>query len=172
MIGIRDGNYDTLEDDGFPAVRTILNNNDAVIGKIMQTAEGKKRDLSTFVKTNEKAQVCKILRTVGRDERTAVTVQTRATRIPEIGDKFASRHGQKGVIGMILSQEDMPFTVSSKPGGSIQPDFIVNPHGFPSRMTLAQQLEMLLGKAICVGDGKIGDGTALPDQNVRKTRRR
>jgi DNA-directed RNA polymerase II subunit RPB2 len=160
MVGVRDGNYGTLEEDGVPAVRTILENNDAIIGKVVHTLDGK-RDLSTFAKTDEKAQVSKVVRTVGRDDRNTVIVQTRATRIPEIGDKFASRHGQKGVIGMILPEEDMPFTVSALPGGSVRPDFIVNPHGFPSRMTVAQQLEMILGKAICAGDGKIGDGTAF-----------
>ena len=75
-----------------------------------------------------------------------------------------SRHGQKGVFGMILPEEDMPFTVGSTfLGGSnsIRPDFIVNPHGFPSRMTLAQQIEMLLSKVVCVGTGKIADGTAF-----------
>ncbi len=159
IMGLRKGNYDTLEDDGLPPLRIIVQNNDAVIGKIIQTPEGK-RDLTTFVKTNEKAQVCKVMRTVGRDDRNAVMVQTRATRIPEIGDKFSSLHGQKGVIGMILNEEDMPFTVASKTRASVRPDFIVNPHGFPSRMTLAQQLEMLLGKALCIS-GEIGDGTAF-----------
>lgn len=159
MMGLRNGNYDTLEDDGLPPLRMIVQNNDAVIGKIIRTPEGK-RDLTTFVKTNEAAQVCKVMRTVGRDDRNAVMVQTRATRIPEIGDKFSSLHGQKGVIGMILNEEDMPFTVASKTRASVRPDFIVNPHGFPSRMTLAQQLEMLLGKALCVS-GEIGNGTAF-----------
>ena len=89
LIGVRDGNYNTLQDDGFPEVGTILENNDAVIGKVAELPDGKKRDLTTFVKTHERAQVCKVMKTIGKDDKCNVIVQTRATRVPEIGDKFA-----------------------------------------------------------------------------------
>jgi len=158
----KNGNYETLEEDGLPALRTVLQNNDAVIGKVIETSDGV-RNLTTFVKSHEKSQVCKVVRTTNREDHVTVTVQTRATRIPEIGDKLSSHHGQKGVIGLTMAQDDMPFTMSKHPGDSIVPDLIVNPHGFPSRMTLAQQLEMILGKALCAGSGDIGDGT--PFQN-------
>jgi DNA-directed RNA polymerase II subunit RPB2 len=116
-----------------------------------------KKDLSTCVKSNETTQVSAVIKTVGKDDRAIAIVQTRSWRPPEIGDKLSSHHGQKGVIGMVYRQEDMPFT-----SDGVVPDLIVNPHGFPSRMTLGQQLEMILGKAVAVsGLSAAGEGTAF-----------
>ena len=89
-----------------------------------------------------------------------VKIQTRQTRRPEIGDKFSSRHGQKGVIGIIAEQADMPFTDSG-----IVPDIIMNPHGFPSRMTVGKMLELVAGKA-GVLNGKQEYGTAFGGSKV------
>lgn len=157
VLGMRYGDYSHLGADGFAEVGAMVNHNDAIIGKTIATPEGK-RDLSTMVKPKETAQVSKVLISVGKDDQKTVTVQTNSTRIPQVGDKFSSHHGQKGVCGLLMREEDMPFTEDG-----IKPDFIVNPHGFPSRMTLGQQIEMLLGKAGCLS-GTLNDGTAFQNE--------
>lgn len=88
-------------------------------------------------------------------ERCTLQVLMRHARRPEIGDKFSSRHGQKGVVGNIVRQADMPFSDSG-----ICPDIIMNPHGFPSRMTVGKMIE-LLGSKAAVASGKFHYGTAF-----------
>ncbi|RMZ79761.1 hypothetical protein DV738_g3204, partial [Chaetothyriales sp. CBS 135597] len=84
-----------------------------------------------------------------------IKVQTRQTRVPEVGDKFSSRHGQKGVVGIIIPQADMPFSDLG-----VAPDIIMNPHGFPSRMTVGKMLELVSGKAGIL-NGNFEYGTAF-----------
>ena len=95
-----------------------------------------------------------------KEESCLIKLLQRQTRRPEVGDKFSSRHGQKGVVGLIAEQQDMPFNEQG-----ICPDLIMNPHGFPSRMTVGKLIEVLAGKA-AVFDGKFKDGTGKHSQNI------
>ncbi|KAG8857812.1 DNA-directed RNA polymerase III core subunit ret1 [Tulasnella sp. 330] len=104
--------------------------------------------------------VDKVMLTNMENDQVLVKVNTRQTRRPELGDKFSSRHGQKGVCGLIVNQEDLPFN-----NQGIMPDTIMNPHGFPSRMTVGKMIELLAGKAgvMC---GKLQYGTAFGGSKV------
>jgi DNA-directed RNA polymerase III subunit RPC2 len=99
--------------------------------------------------------VDRVLITTNEEDQILVKCMVRQTRRPELGDKFSSRHGQKGVCGIIVNQEDMPFADSG-----IVPDIIMNPHGFPSRMTVGKMIELLAGKA-GVLNGSIQYGTVI-----------
>lgn len=104
--------------------------------------------------------VDKVLITTNDEDQTVFKVSVRSTRRPELGDKFSSRHGQKGVTGLIAQQEDMPFNDQG-----ICPDLIMNPHGFPSRMTVGKMIELIAGKA-AVLDGRFAYGTAFGGDRV------
>lgn len=109
-------------------------------------------DLDHRYKAPAPSVVDRVLLTANETDQFLVKVMVRQSRRPEIGDKFASRHGQKGVCGAIISQEDMPFT-----DVGICPDVIMNPHGFPSRMTVGKIIELVAGKAgVCHGRQAFG----------------
>jgi DNA-directed RNA polymerase II subunit RPB2 len=160
---LKHANYDKLGEDGFVPENTYVGPDDVLIGKVvpLRTPTGsvvpsgtkRYRDVSRTPRNNEVGYVDKIYRNRNGEGYSFVKIRTRQDRVPEIGDKFSSRHGQKGTMGMIINPEDMPFSSSG-----IIPDMIINPHAIPSRMTIAQLMETLLGKACCMAGG-LGDGT-------------
>ena len=160
---LRNGNYGKLGNDGFVPENTFVNSDDILVGKVvplrvptgmvLPAGAKKYRDVSRTPRNNESGFVDKIFKNRNGEGYSFVKIRLRELRTPEIGDKFSSRHGQKGTCGMILEPEDMPQTASG-----IIPDIIINPHAIPSRMTIAQLMETLLGKIGCHA-GCLGDGT-------------
>jgi DNA-directed RNA polymerase II subunit RPB2 len=169
IIGMKRADYSKLSSiDGFPDLHQEIKQDDVIIGKVLHLTDlnnnnninnEEKKDRSTIYKNKEPARIDKITTSLTKEGSVLVNVKTRSHRIPVVGDKFSSRHGQKGVCSLILNPEDMPFTSS----GQI-PDMIMNPHAIPSRMTLSQLIETVLGKT-AVMVGKIGDGTAFNHTN-------
>ena len=166
-IGTKGNNYSKLEDNGLPKINTYMTENDVIIGKIhphLYKKDDKElyKCCSTTLKASESGFVDKVVQSRNGDGYKFVKVRIRTERRPTIGDKHASRHGQKGTIGAIYRQEDMPM---SKDG--IKPDLIMNPHAVPSKMTIAQLAECLMGK-VGVNLGSFGDATAFTEYNEEK----
>lgn len=155
--GFKTSSYQAIQDNGLPRVGTTLQENDVVIGKVTNLKQDPNgyayRDSSTTHKNSEACRVDGVWQDKNSDGYPFVKVRVVSERVPEIGDKFSSRHGQKGTCGILLSEEDMPYTASG-----MRPDLIMNPHAVPSRMTIAQLMETMFGK-ICAMKGTLGDGT-------------
>lgn len=158
--------YRLLEADGAIMHESVVVGGDILIGrtspprfmeeyKEFEVKGPYRRDTSVGVRSSENGVVDTIVVTQSSEGGKMYKVRVRDMRIPEIGDKFASRHGQKGVIGMLVSHEDMPYTEEG-----VVPDVIINPHAFPSRMTVGQFMESVTGKAAAVR-GQVVDGTAF-----------
>ena len=165
--GMKMGNYDKLNANGFIDENVKIEANDIIIGKVMRTKHRQNnltndilyKDNSQVVRPNETGYVDKVIISRNGDGYRFGKVKIRSVREPVIGDKHSSRHGQKGTVGMLFNQDDMPFTEDG-----ITPDMIMNPHAVPSRMTIGQLKENLLGKASCI-QGKFGDAT--PFTNIK-----
>ena len=166
--GMKYGNYSKITNKGIVPENTLLENNDVIIAKVVPIKENrndhtkiiKYEDLSRTFRTNEESYVDKNFIDRNGDGYNFCKVRVRTVRRPVIGDKFSSRHGQKGTIGNIISECDMPYTSSG-----LKPDIIINPHAIPSRMTIGQLKETLLGKVL-VELGLFGDGTSFGQLSI------
>ena len=171
--GIKFANYDKLDKNGMIKPNSLIEHRDIIIGKVAPIKDNKNdhtkvikyQDESKMFRTNEETYCDNIVEGQNGEGYRFAKVRTRSLRSPVIGDKFSSRSGQKGTIGNIIPEEDMPFTQSG-----IRPDLIMNPHAIPSRMTIAQLKETLLGKVLaelCL----FGDGTSFNELHIEDIRR-
>ena len=156
--------YSHLENDGIVYPEAEISEGEVLVGKVSPPkflSEARdisirtKKESSITMRQEEKGIVDAVFITEDNEGNKIVQIKTRDLRIPEVGDKFATSHGQKGVIGLLVPEEDMPFTSKG-----IKPDIIFNPHGLPSRMTVGYLLELLAGKVGAL-KGKTIDGTSF-----------
>jgi len=163
--------YRLLEEDGVIATESMVQGGDILIGKTspprfmeeyreFEVKGPYRRDTSIGVRPSENGVVDNVVMTQSHDGGKMYKIRVRDTRIPEIGDKFASRHGQKGVIGMLVNHEDLPYTADG-----VVPDVLINPHAFPSRMTVGMFLESVTGKAAALRGTKM-DGSAFVGEKL------
>ena len=156
--------YNKLDDNGFIRVGEHITDEDVIMGKCSKIVNNKGKEITKVygekVKYGTYGIVDKVVVTKINNDLRNCKVRVKKIRSPGIGDKFTSRCGQKGMCGMILDQQDMPFT-----NQGIIPDIIINPHAIPSRMTINQLFEVVLGKACCM-DGLLGDSTPFLNNDI------
>ncbi|MEM1946216.1 MAG: DNA-directed RNA polymerase subunit B [Candidatus Caldarchaeum sp.] len=167
--------YRVLDKDGFAQIESDVTGGTVIVGMMspprfleeyqrVPTRETVWRDSSEAVQPSESGTVESIFVTINADGNKLVKAKVRSTCFAEIGDKFSSRHGQKGVVGMFFPQEDMPYT---KDG--VVPDLLVDPHAFPSRMTIGQLIESLAGKVGSI-KAELVDGTPFLGKSLEELR--
>jgi DNA-directed RNA polymerase beta subunit len=166
--GMKMGNYNKVNSKGVIPENSIVANRDIIIAKVTPIKENRNdhtkvikfEDQSRIYRTNEETFVDKNYIDRNGEGYNFAKVRLRTVRKPVIGDKFSSRHGQKGTVGNIIPECDMPFTKNG-----VTPDIIINPHAIPSRMTIGQLKETILGKVL-LQLGLFGDGTSFGELNV------
>jgi len=167
--GMKYGNYNKVNNKGVIPENTLVENRDIIIAKVVPIKENrndhtkiiKYEDQSRIHRTCEETYIDKNYIDRNGEGYNFAKVRLRIVRKPGIGDKFSSRHGQKGTIGNLIPESDMPFTA-----GGVKPDIIINPHAIPSRMTIGQLKETVLGKVL-VELGLFGDGTSFGQFEVK-----
>ena len=167
--GMKFGNYDKVNEHGVMPENSLVENRDIIMSKVLpikdarndHTKRIKYEDQSRIYRTNEETYIDKNYIERNGDGYNFCKVRLRTVRKPIIGDKFSSRHGQKGTIGNIIPECDMPFLPSG-----VKPDIIINPHAIPSRMTIAQLKETVLGKTL-LELGLFGDGTSFGKFDIK-----
>jgi DNA-directed RNA polymerase subunit B' len=171
-----EGDYRYLEDDGIVFPEAEIKTGDVIIGRTspprflsgmdeFNVAATTRRESSVVMGEGNRGKIDTVFLTESGEGNRLIRVRLREPRIPEIGDKFASRHGQKGVVGLLVNHEDMPFSQKG-----IIPDVIFSPHSIPSRMTVSHLLEILAGKVGALS-GKQIDATAFDtpsEEDIRK----
>ena len=171
--GMKMANYQKVNSKGVIPENTLVANRDIIISKVIPIKENRNdhtkvikfEDQSKLYRTTEETYIDKNYIDKNGDGYNFAKVRLRTVRKPVIGDKFSSRHGQKGTIGNIIPECDMPFTSTG-----LKPDIIINPHAIPSRMTIGQLKETLLGKVL-VELGLFGDGTSFGKLDINDIRK-
>ncbi|MBI4176730.1 MAG: DNA-directed RNA polymerase subunit A', partial [Candidatus Aenigmarchaeota archaeon] len=167
--------YSSLEEDGIVGREISVEGGDVIVGKVsplrffgpvesFMVETENRRDTSETIRYGEEGIVDNVLVTETSSGNKLIKINVRSERVPELGDKFTSRHGQKGVVSIIVPEEDMPFTADG-----ITPDIMLNPHAIPSRMTIGQLLEIIASKLSVLGAMRV-DGSVFSEASEASIR--